>query len=110
MTEGWYETVGWWVDLGSAAEVATMGRPFNRLVTPTRHRAGVDGPWGEVSSGGPILSGIPYGYPGGPLGVVGLLRALATPAKVQVREEVGAVEGTDPADTGPVFFAGREVA
>ena len=73
------------VDLGSAAEVATMGRPFNRLVTPIRHRAGVDGPWGEISSGGPILSGIPYGYPGGPLGVVGLLRALATPAKVQVR-------------------------
>ena len=81
-----------------------MGRPFNRLVTPTRHRADVDGPWG------PILSGIPYGYPGGPLGVLGLLRALATPATVQVREEVGAVEGTDPADTGPVFFAGREVA
>ena len=71
---------------------------------------GIEPVWMALSSGGPILSGIPYGYPGGPLGVVGLLRALATPAKVQVREEVGAVEGTAPADTGPVFFAGREVA
>lgn len=39
----------------------------------------------RLAQGGPILSGIPYGYPGGPLGVLGLLRALATPAKVQVR-------------------------